>query len=156
MATHDELKLWEARRKAMSETVANVAGSHQPPPDEKQIWTIKRLMGRLQTFADAHFKFFLEGFDDDTNPPYLAEVGPDKVEPPPNAGPVVAYPYQHVLDGLLKQVAYDLDVLDQAIATNKPVVLDVPMINNPVPTHGHWNILDIYSPDKKISHVSTD
>jgi acetolactate synthase-1/2/3 large subunit len=46
--------------------------------------------------------------------------------------------------------------LERAIAMNKPVVLDVPMINNPVPTTGHWNILDIYSPGKKISHVSTD
>lgn len=46
--------------------------------------------------------------------------------------------------------------LEKAIAMNKPVVLDVPMINNPVPTAGHWNILDIYSPGKKISHVSTD
>jgi len=46
--------------------------------------------------------------------------------------------------------------LEKAIAMNKPVVLDVPMINNPVPTSGHWNILDIYSPGKKVSHVSTD
>ena len=46
--------------------------------------------------------------------------------------------------------------LIKAIAMNKPVVLDVPMINNPVPTTGHWNILDIYSPGKKVSHVSTD
>ena len=46
--------------------------------------------------------------------------------------------------------------LIEAIAMNKPVVLDVPMINNPVPTGGHWNILDIYSPGKKVSHVSTD
>jgi acetolactate synthase-1/2/3 large subunit len=46
--------------------------------------------------------------------------------------------------------------LIEAIAMNKPVVLDVPMINNPVPTAGHWNILDIYSPGKKVSHVSTE
>jgi acetolactate synthase-1/2/3 large subunit len=46
--------------------------------------------------------------------------------------------------------------LINAISLNKPVVLDVPMINNPVPTGGHWNILDIYSPGKNISHVSTD
>ena len=30
------------------------------------------------------------------------------------------------------------------------------MKNNPTPTAGHWNILDIYSPGKKVSHVSTD
>ena len=47
-------------------------------------------------------------------------------------------------------------ILAEAIALNKPVVLDVPMINNPVPTSGHWNILDIYSPGKKVSHVSTE
>ena len=46
--------------------------------------------------------------------------------------------------------------LEKAIKANKPIVLDVKMINNPVPTDGHWNILDIYSPGKKISHVSTD
>jgi len=46
--------------------------------------------------------------------------------------------------------------LIEAIAMDKPVVLDVPMINNPVPTAGHWNILDIYSPGKKVSHMSTD
>jgi acetolactate synthase-1/2/3 large subunit len=47
-------------------------------------------------------------------------------------------------------------VLIDAIASNKPVVLDVPMINNPVPTSGHWNILDIYSPGQKVGHVRTD
>ncbi|SDP44562.1 thiamine pyrophosphate-binding protein [Desulforhopalus singaporensis] len=46
--------------------------------------------------------------------------------------------------------------LERAIALNKPVVIDVRMINNPVPTTGYWNILDIYSPGEKISHVSTD
>ena len=46
-------------------------------------------------------------------------------------------------------------VFEQAIRSNKPVVIDVPMINNPVPTGGHWNILDIYSPGKKVGHVST-
>jgi acetolactate synthase-1/2/3 large subunit len=45
--------------------------------------------------------------------------------------------------------------LEKAVKANKPVVIDVPMINNPVPTGGHWNILDIYSPGKSISHVST-
>lgn len=48
-----------------------------------------------------------------------------------------------------------LPSLQAAIASGKPTVLDVPMINNPTPTTGHWNILDIYSPDKEISHVST-
>lgn len=48
-----------------------------------------------------------------------------------------------------------LPALRAAIARRKPTVLDVAMINNPTPTTGHWNILDIYSPDKEVSHVST-
>ena len=48
-----------------------------------------------------------------------------------------------------------LPALEAAIASDRPTVLDVPMINNPTPTTGHWNILDIYSPDKDLSHVST-
>ncbi|UCF89125.1 MAG: thiamine pyrophosphate-binding protein [bacterium] len=46
--------------------------------------------------------------------------------------------------------------LEKAIEANVPVVIDVPMINNPTPTTGHWNILDIYTPGKKVSHVGTD
>jgi acetolactate synthase-1/2/3 large subunit len=45
--------------------------------------------------------------------------------------------------------------LERAIAANRPVVLDVIMENAPVPTTGHWNIMDIYSPDEKITHVTT-
>jgi acetolactate synthase-1/2/3 large subunit len=44
--------------------------------------------------------------------------------------------------------------LKRAIESNKPVIIDVAMLNNPVPTSGHWNILDIYSPNEKKSHVS--
>ncbi|MEH7238168.1 thiamine pyrophosphate-binding protein [Bacillus sp. JJ1562] len=46
--------------------------------------------------------------------------------------------------------------LENAIASNKPFVIDVAMLNNPVPTAGHWNIMDIYSPDRKVHHVSTN
>jgi acetolactate synthase-1/2/3 large subunit len=45
--------------------------------------------------------------------------------------------------------------VERAVKMNKPVVLDVYMKNEPVPTAGHWNIMDIYSPDKKVHHVST-
>ena len=38
---------------------------------------------------------------------------------------------------------------------SKPFVIDVVMQNEPVPTAGHWNIMDIYSPGKKVHHVST-
>ncbi|MBL8587284.1 MAG: thiamine pyrophosphate-binding protein [Methylobacteriaceae bacterium] len=46
--------------------------------------------------------------------------------------------------------------LEAAIASKQPCVIDVAMINNPTPTSGHWNILDIYSPGKHVSHVATD
>jgi len=46
--------------------------------------------------------------------------------------------------------------LERAIRLGKPVVLDVYMKNEPVPTAGHWNIMDIYSPGKRVHHVSTD
>ena len=34
--------------------------------------------------------------------------------------------------------------LREAIGRRRPAVLDVPMVNEPVPTPGHWNITDIY------------
>ncbi|HEX8469504.1 MAG TPA: thiamine pyrophosphate-binding protein [Brevundimonas sp.] len=45
--------------------------------------------------------------------------------------------------------------LEAAIASGRPTVLDVVMENAPVPTNGHWNIMDIYSPGKKVHHVAT-
>ena len=45
--------------------------------------------------------------------------------------------------------------LVRAIGANRPFVIDVVMQNEPVPTAGHWNIMDIYSPGKKVDHVST-
>ena len=45
--------------------------------------------------------------------------------------------------------------LEAAIQSRRPVVLDVYMKNEPVPTAGHWNIMDIYSPGKKVHHVPT-
>ena len=49
-----------------------------------------------------------------------------------------------------------LPILQKALETDGPVVIDVPMKNNPTPTTGHWNILDIYSPDSDASHEATD
>ena len=43
---------------------------------------------------------------------------------------------------------------EHAIASGRPVVIDVAMMNEPVPTAGHWNINEIYSPDKAVSHVA--
>lgn len=35
-------------------------------------------------------------------------------------------------------------VLAKAVGARRPAVIDVPMVNEPVPTPGHWNINDIY------------
>jgi acetolactate synthase-1/2/3 large subunit len=43
--------------------------------------------------------------------------------------------------------------LQRAIESKRPYVIDVAMLNEPVPTAGHWNILDIYSPGRDVSHV---
>ena len=45
--------------------------------------------------------------------------------------------------------------LQAAIASGRPCVIDVEMQNEPVPTAGHWNIMDIYSPGQKKTHLST-
>ncbi|NUZ08058.1 thiamine pyrophosphate-dependent enzyme [Piscinibacter koreensis] len=45
-------------------------------------------------------------------------------------------------------------VLAQAVASGKPFVIDVSMLNEPVPTAGHWNINHIYSPGLAVSHVA--
>ncbi|CAM3665688.1 thiamine pyrophosphate-binding protein [Occultella aeris] len=45
--------------------------------------------------------------------------------------------------------------LERAIALDEPVVIDVSMVNVPTPTTGHWNILDIYSPGKRLAHLAT-
>ena len=45
--------------------------------------------------------------------------------------------------------------LETAVESKRPFVIDVYMKNVPTPTAGHWNIMDIYSPGKKVHHVST-
>jgi acetolactate synthase I/II/III large subunit len=47
-------------------------------------------------------------------------------------------------------------VLERAVKSGKPFVIDVAMLNEPVPTAGHWNIMDIYSPNRKVHHVATN
>ena len=56
----------------------------------------------------------------------------------------------------IRQASEFKPALKKAIESSKPCVIDVAMRNNPTPTAGHWNILDIYSPGKKVSHVATD
>jgi acetolactate synthase I/II/III large subunit len=48
-------------------------------------------------------------------------------------------------DGYLVGAPGDLSVaLKTAVERRRPAVIDVPMVNEPVPTPGHWNIKDIY------------
>jgi len=60
------------------------------------------------------------------------------------------------IDGVkIHKAAEFRPALEKAIKSGKPFVIDVVMQNEPVPTAGHWNIMDIYSPGKKVHHVST-
>lgn len=48
-------------------------------------------------------------------------------------------------EGHLVADADDLEkAMREALASRRPTVIDVPMVNEPVPTPGHWNIKDIY------------
>ncbi len=60
------------------------------------------------------------------------------------------------IDGVrIESAAQFKPALEAAIKAKVPYVLDVIMENAPVPTFGHWNIMDIYSPGKKVHHVAT-
>jgi len=49
------------------------------------------------------------------------------------------------VDGVMINAADELGpALRDAIAANRPALIQVPMENAPTPTPGHWNILDIY------------
>jgi acetolactate synthase-1/2/3 large subunit len=49
------------------------------------------------------------------------------------------------VSGVMIQAADELGpALREALAANKPALIQVPMENAPTPTPGHWNILDIY------------
>lgn len=52
------------------------------------------------------------------------------------------------LDGYRVEQPDDLQThLRTALDNRRPAVIDVPMVNEPVPTPGHWNIKDIYRGD---------
>jgi len=60
------------------------------------------------------------------------------------------------LDGVrIGSAAEFKPALEQAVASGKPCVIDVAMLNEPVPTAGHWNIMDIYSPGRRVHHAAT-
>lgn len=61
------------------------------------------------------------------------------------------------VDGItIRSAAEFKPALERAIAAGRPAVIDVAMLNEPVPTAGHWNINDIYSPGRKVSHVAIE
>ena len=61
------------------------------------------------------------------------------------------------LDGVqVKSAAQFRPALEKAMASGKACVIDVAMMNEPVPTAGHWNIMDIYSPDRNVHHVAIE
>jgi acetolactate synthase I/II/III large subunit len=60
------------------------------------------------------------------------------------------------IDGVrIESAAQFRPALEGAIQSSRPCVIDVAMQNEPVPTAGHWNIMDIYSPGKSVHHTST-
>ncbi|HEX6358089.1 thiamine pyrophosphate-binding protein [Actinophytocola sp.] len=94
-----------------------------------------RAHGTIADLQAANFgaSFGCEFFDRDGNP-----YSPD----------FAAYGKACGADGYLIEKPGDLAAaLQQAIQRRRPAVLDVPMVNEPVPTPGHWNIKDIYRGD---------
>jgi hypothetical protein len=49
-----------------------------------------------------------------------------------------------VRDSTTSGIGRNGEALRAALTARRPAVLDVPMVNEPVPTPGHWNIKDIY------------
>jgi acetolactate synthase-1/2/3 large subunit len=59
------------------------------------------------------------------------------------------------IDGVSIETAEQFKpTFEHAITSGRPFVIDVAMMNEPVPTAGHWNINEIYSPDRAVSHVA--
>jgi acetolactate synthase-1/2/3 large subunit len=61
------------------------------------------------------------------------------------------------IDGVKISAAQEFrPALEAAIRSGRATVIDVVMQNEPVATAGHWNIMDIYSPGQRRSHVATE
>jgi acetolactate synthase-1/2/3 large subunit len=91
-----------------------------------------RAHGTIADLQAASFgaSFGCEFFDRDGNP-----YSPD----------FAAYGRACGADGYLVEGPGELAAaLREAVQRRRPAVLDVPMVNEPVPTPGHWNIKDIY------------
>jgi acetolactate synthase-1/2/3 large subunit len=108
------------------------------------IWVVmnNRAFGTIAGLESAHFgTTFGTVFEKDGKP-----YSPD----------FAAIARAYGVDGVMINAAAEFKpALEQAIRAGRPCVIDVNMKNEPVPTAGHWNIMDIYSPDRKVHHVAT-
>ena len=87
------------------------------------------------TISDLQSKFFGRSYGCDFTDPQGRPYSPD----------FAAFGRACGADGYLVESPAGLgEALRQAIENRRPAVLDVPMVNEPVPTPGHWNITDIY------------
>ena len=108
------------------------------------IWVVmnNRAFGTIAGLQKAHFGTTLGTVFEKDGCPYSADFA--------------AMARAYGIDGVTIETADQFKpALEQAIKNNRPVVLDVVMENAPVPTTGHWNIMDIYSPGEKVTHVTT-
>jgi acetolactate synthase-1/2/3 large subunit len=87
------------------------------------------------TISDLQVSSFGRGYGCDFTDPQGRPYSPD----------FAAYGRSCGADGYDVASAADLPkVLAAAIERRRPAVIDIPMVNEPVPTPGHWNITDIY------------
>jgi acetolactate synthase-1/2/3 large subunit len=112
--------------------------------DVAVIWVVmnNRAFGTIAGLQKAHFGTTLGTVFEKNGAPYSADFA------------AVAKAYG--VDGIRIDSADAFrPALEEAVRSARPFVLDVIMENAPVPTTGHWNIMDIYSPGKKVTHVTT-
>jgi acetolactate synthase-1/2/3 large subunit len=108
------------------------------------IWVVmnNRAFGTIAGLQKAHFGTTLGTVFEKDGAPYSVDFA--------------ALAQAYGVEGVRVESAAALrPALEAAVRNNRPVVLDVIMENAPVPTTGHWNIMDIYSPGKKVTHVTT-
>ncbi len=108
------------------------------------VWIVmnNRAFGTIAGLQKAHFGTTLGTVFEKEGCPYSADFA--------------ALARSYGIDGVRIESADQFKpALEQALKSNRPVVLDVIMENAPVPTTGHWNIMDIYSPGAKVTHVAT-
>lgn len=111
------------------------------------VWVVmnNRAFGTIAQLQKAHYNTTLGTVFEKNNEPVSADFA------------AIARAYG--IEGIkIKSADEFKPALERAIRSNKPTLIDVLMVNNPVPTDGYWNINDIYSPGKgeKILHVATD